>query len=490
MKSIATLVAFCAFPLCAQQSLGLFDNRADVGTVKQAGTTAYDPAAKTYTISASGENMWATADAFQFVWKQISVDVSIAADITFPTTTGDPHKKAALIVRQSLDADSAYADIAVHGNGMTSLQARDEKGATTHEVQANTSYPQRVRLTKEGDYFYMSLNNAAGEPLRLSGGSLRVALKAPFYIGLAVCAHNPDAFETAVFSNVEITQPPAPKLYSTLETITVTSTDRRVVQVVEGRIEAPNWAANDDLLYNGGGKLYRIPSTGGTPAAIETGTIDRLNNDHGISPDGTLLALSDQSQTTGPNQRRSVIYTVPITGGTPTRITQNAPSYWHGWSPDGKTLTYVGDRGGELDIYTIPVTGGEETRLTTAAGLDDGPEYSPDGQYIYFNSERTGHMQIWRMKPDGSEQTQITNSELNDWFPHLSPNGQRMVFLSYEPGVTGHPEDKDVQLRMMSMADGRITVLAKLFGGQGTINVPSWAPDSRRLSFVSYQLIK
>jgi TolB protein len=127
--------------------------------------------------------------------------------------------------------------------------------------------------------------------------------------------------------------------------------------------------------------------------------------------------------------------------------------------------------------------------LTTAEGLDDGPEYSPDGQYIYFNSERTGSMQIWRMKPDGSGQEQVTSDQYNNWFPHISPNGRQMVFLSYEKDVTGHPADKDVMLRIMNLADKRITVLTRLFGGQGTINVPSWSADSRRLAFVSYQYV-
>ncbi len=218
---------------------------------------------------------------------------------------------------------------------------------------------------------------------------------------------------------------------------------------------------------------------------IDTGFADHLNNDHGISPDARQLAISDNSQ----EKHDSLIYVVPIKGGKPRRITKNSPSYWHGWSPDGKTLAFVGQRDGEFDIYTIPVTGGEETRLTTAKGLDDGPEYSPDGQYIYFNSESTGHMQIWRMNADGSNQEQVFSDDYNNWFPHTSPDGQWMVFLTYERDVTGHPENKDVMLRLMSLSDKKITVLAKLFGGQGTINVPSWSPDSKQVAFVSYQFV-
>ena len=230
--------------------------------------------------------------------------------------------------------------------------------------------------------------------------------------------------------------------------------------------------------------MEKIPVEGGTIEKIDTGFATRCNNDHGISPDGKSLVISDQSQ----EDHESLVYTLPITGGTPKRITKYSPSYWHGWSPDGKTLAFVGERNGDFDIYSIPIGGGEETRLTTAKGLDDGPEYSPDGKYIYFNSVRTGQMQIWRMHPDGSGQEQITKDEYNNWFPHISPDGKWMVILSYNKSVTGHPENQDVLLRLMSLNDGKITVVASLFGGQGTINVPSWSPDSTRFAFVSYQL--
>jgi TolB protein len=474
----------------AAAAVGIFDGHGDVGKVVHAGAVTFDPAKQTYAMRASGHNMWATDDAFHFVWKRVSGDAAITADIAWENTAGNPHKKAVLIMRQSLDADSAYADAAAHGDGTFSLQARDVKGAATHEVQANAPRPERLQLRKIGDYFHMSYA-ADGQELQLSGGAMRVQLKDPYYVGIGLCSHDANVVEAATFANVSIApgaQTAAtqkPRLFSTLETVTISSTDRRTVKVFPTRIEAPNWTKDNVLIYNSGGLLYRIPVAGGEPAVIDTGFATRNNNDHGISPDGTMLAISDQSQ----EKRRSIVYTVPIAGGTPTRVTQNSPSYWHGWSPDGKTLAYVGDRNGNLDIYTIPVTGGDETRITTAEGLDDGPDYSPDGRYIYFNSERTGTMQIWRMRPDGSEQEQVTADDYNNWFPHPSPDGQRIVFLSYEKDVKGHPENKDVMLRLMTLADKRVTVLAKLFGGQGTINVPSWSPDSRRLAFVSYLLL-
>lgn len=277
-----------------------------------------------------------------------------------------------------------------------------------------------------------------------------------------------------------------PQVKSTLERIDIATGARRAVHTQAGRIEAPNWTPDGRwLVYNGGGLLYKIAAEGGAPSVIDTGFANRLNNDHGISPDGRWLAISDGSQ----DDRRSRIYVVPIEGGTPQRVTEKAPSYWHGWSPDGKLLAYCADRNGNYDIYTIPVAGGEETRLTDAPGLDDGPEYSPDGAYIYFNSVRTGNMQIWRMKPDGSNQERVTDDEFNNWFAHPSPDGKQIVFLTYEKGVEGHPANKNVMLRLMNLATREVRVLTKLFGGQGTINVPSWSPDGKSVAFVSYELV-
>jgi dipeptidyl aminopeptidase/acylaminoacyl peptidase len=505
------LIAFGAVASLAQGPVGIFENHGDVGTVLHAGSATFDTATGTYTLTGSGDNMWLGTDAFQFVWKKISGDVELTADVSFADTKGNPHKKAALVFRQSLDSSSVYVDIALHGNGLLALQYRDETGGLTHEIKSRVSpsdqnapppaqapAPVRLRLTRRGDYAYMSMATASGDS-SYDGESIRIPLQGEIYVGIGICAHDPNAIEQARFTNVEL-KPLAPAsgqpvLYSTLETISASSTDRQVVYVAPGRFEAPNWS-RDGLyfLFNRNGHLEKLPIAGGTPEVIDTGSASRLNNDHGISPDGTLFAVSDNSQETksptGAPAHDSLVYTVPIAGGAARRITQNAPSYWHGWSPDGKTLAFVGQRNGDFDIYTIPATGGDETRLTTAKGLDDGPEYSPDGQYIYFNSERTGHMQIWRMKADGSDQGQVFSDDYNNWFPHISPDGKWMVFLTYEKDVSGHPENKDVMLRLMSLSpepnkDKKITVLAKLFGGQGTINVPSWSPDGKRLAFVS-----
>ena len=468
-------------------ALGIFTAHQDVGACARPGAVAYDAAQQSYTVTGGGANMWFTNDAFHFLWKQANGDVTLSARIQFIGAGGNAHRKACLLIRQNLDSDSAYADAALHGNGLTSLQYRERSGARTCEIQANVESPPFLRIEKRGNCVSMSVS-ADGRVWRPSGGSFRLELREPFYVGLGVCAHDNTALETAVFSEVQLvaTNPVQvkPQLVSTLETVDVASKDRRVIYVTTNHIEAPNWSKDGTFfLFNSGGRIWRLPVAGGTPKVIDTGLAIHCNNDHGFSPDGSQLAISDQTE-----EKRSLIYTVPLTGGTPKRITRLGPSYWHGWSPDGKTLAYCAERNDEFDIYTIPARGGAETRLTTAPGLDDGPDYSPDGRFIYFNSERTGTMQIWRMRPDGTEPELVTADEFNNWFPHPSPDGRSIVLLSYAKDVQGHPANQDVTLRIMPTNGGKPEVLAKLFGGQGTINVSSWSPDSKKVAFVSYQL--
>lgn len=467
--------------------IGIFSDEQDIGATAKTGSAKFDADKQEYLVTGGGANMWMTNDAFHFVWTKMSGDFSLAADASFPTPGGNAHRKACLMVRQSLDAGSPYVDIVAHGNGLTALQCRDSDGALTHEIILNVSAPERIRIEKRGDFISASFATT-NEPLQTSGASYKLPFKEPFYVGLAVCAHDDKTSEQAQFSNVDLqtNASGSPAIECTLETMLVGATDRTIVYHTTKHIEAPNWSRDGKyFLFNSGGRICRLPVAGGTPEVLDTGSETNCNNDHGISPDGTQLAISDGSQ----GNRQSRIYVLPVAGGSPRQITPVGPSYWHGWSPDGKTLAYCAQRNGEFDIYSVPVEGGKETRLTTAPGTDDGPDFSPDGKYIYFNSERTGQMQIWRMNPDGSNQEQVTSDDYNNWFAHPSPNGQWIAFLTYEKGVKGHPANQDVMLRLMSLSDRKIRVLAKLYGGQGTMNVPSWSPDSRNLAFVSYQRV-
>jgi Tol biopolymer transport system component len=275
-----------------------------------------------------------------------------------------------------------------------------------------------------------------------------------------------------------------------LEILDVTTGERSIVKEFPYLIEAPNWTPDGQwLVYNSGGQLYKLsPTEPGEPRPIDTGFARQCNNDHVVSADGRHIAIS-HSPTEGGGSR---VYTLPFEGGVPRLVTAMAPSYLHGISPDKQWLAYCAERKGDFDIYVLPFEGGVERRLTDSPGLDDGPEYSPDGQYIWFNSVRTGLMQVWRMEADGSAQTQMTfETERNAWFPHISPDGRQVVYIAYRKGdlePSQHLANKNVELRLMPAAGGEPRTVAHLFGGQGTINVNSWAPDSRRLAFVSYRL--
>ena len=230
--------------------------------------------------------------------------------------------------------------------------------------------------------------------------------------------------------------------------------------------------------------MYRFDLAARQPTLIDTGEATHNNNDHVISPDGRWLGISNNVRE---EQNKSIVYVVPIEGGHPRRITPQGHSYLHGWSPDGKLLIFAGQRNNVFDIYSIPVAGGDERRLTDGRAYNDGCEYSPDGNYIYFNSTRSGTMQLWRMRPDGSQLERVTHGEFNDWFPHLSPDGKQIALLSFLTDIDpqDHPFYRHVYLRLMPASGGEPKVIAYVYGGQGTINVPSWSPDGHRLAFVS-----
>lgn len=270
---------------------------------------------------------------------------------------------------------------------------------------------------------------------------------------------------------------------SSVEIHTPETGETRIVHQTDLLVEAPNFTRDGQaLLLNCEGRLLLLPVSGGDLVPVDTGFATACNNDHGLSPDGRLIAISDKVEF-----GKSAIYTLPFAGGAPQLVTRNLPSYWHGWSPDGKTLAYCGIRDQVFDIYTIPVEGGEETRLTHGEGRNDGPDYAADGRFIYFNSSRTGRMQIWRVPAGGGPAERITDSPWGDWFPHPSPDGRSLLVLSYDGDVFDHPRDLTVRLRLMRPDGQDDRVLFELFGGQGTMNVPNWSPDARHFAFVRYE---
>jgi len=473
-----------------KQSIGIFEDQSDVGQVKNPGEVKYDSTSQEYSVSGSGTNMWLGTDEFHLVWKRMRGNFILSTLAKFVGKGVEPHRKIGWIVRQSLDANSPHVTAVIHGDGRTSLQFRRTPGAITEEKIFTINGADQIQLERNGDTYTSSMARF-GEPF-VSEQIADLSLGDEVYVGLFVCSHNKDVVEKAVFSNVKVTVP-APVdfvpyrdyLGSDLEVLDVSQGSRRTIYHVTDSLQAPNWTRDGKaLIFNRNGRLYRFDLRKGTPVEINTGFAIRNNNDHVLSFDGKMLAISHH---VAEEQDQSNVFTVPAQGGTPKRVTTRGPSYLHGWSPDGKFLIFTGGRDGEFDIYKIPVNGGDEINLTKSPGLDDGPEYTPDGKYIYFNSTRSGLMQLWRMKPNGSEPERVTNDEFNNWFPHISPDGKWIVFLSFLKDVRpeDHPFYKHVYIRLMPSSGGPPKVIAYLYGGQGTINVPSWSPDSKRLAFVS-----
>jgi TolB protein len=471
-------------------ALDPFENHSDIGSVHLPGSCEYDPEQQVYTIASAGANIWGDHDDFHFVWGRMSGNFIVTVRAEFLGAGVNPHRKLGWMARASLQASSSQICTGIHGDGLVSLQFRRAQGGPTEEVKAPLIGADVIQLERKGKTYSMSVAHY-GEPFTAVQVS-DLDLGEEVYVGLFVCSHEDEVVEKAAFHDVRVVVPvkegfdrSRDPFGSRLELLDVASGHREIIYHTDAVFEAPNWTRDGKaLIFNSQGRLYRFDLEKKTAALIDTGDVVRNNNDHVISFDGNMLAISSH---TG-KENHSMVHTLPLGGGKPKRITPTGPSYLHGWSPDGKFLVYTGLRNGDYDIYRIPVEGGDEIRLTTAPGLDDGPEYTPDGRYIYFNSVRSGHMQIWRMKPDGSDQEQLTDDEYNNWFPHISPDGKWVAFLTYlvnEAEPSDHPPARRVYLRMMPLDGGTPKVLAYLYGGQGTMNVPSWSPDGKRMAFVS-----
>ena len=479
--------------------MGVFEGQTDVGSVTPSGVLRFDAASGVYALRSAGENLWSTHDDFHFVWKKMSGDVSVTAGIEFPTASKEtsPHRKAVLMFRQTLESNAVYVDAAQHGSGMTALQYRRAAGATTQDIELDLKAVDRLRIEKRADSFTMFMAGP-GEKLHQAGASINLKMEGPFYVGIGVCSHNTKLVEEVVFRDVQIetlkaegVKPMA--LYSTLQTIGIEDNYRRamVVYTTRGHMEAPNWTKDGrTLLFNQDGKIFYVSATGGETQPLDLGEATHCNGSHGLSPDGKLLAISCSM----PGKPESRVYVVPAEGGTPRIVTEKPNSYFHTWSPDGRTIVFTRPKHGSGTIYAISAHGGEERALTSGDGISDDPDYSPDGRFIYFNSDRGGTMEIWRMRPDGSQAEQMTFDDMENWTPHNSPDGKSLIFISYEKGTKGHPANKEVALRLFSTdehADDYKTVrtIVNITGGSGTMNVASWAPDGKHFAFVSYQML-
>ena len=470
--------------------IGSFDQFADIGLPKIAGTASYHEPSQTYRLSGSGSNIWFGRDSFSFLSKKINGDFILQTRVRFIGEGHEPHRKAGLMIRSSAATNSPVVACTVHGDGLTAFQYRTTPGGIMKEIKMTIKGPDVLQLEKKGNTYTMSVAHF-GETYQVQQLD-SIDLGSDLVSGLYICAHTNKFSEEAEFSNTRIFNPAPDSLVqyktyigSALEVMEVATGQREVVASEAGSMQAPNWTPDGKtLIYNARGKLYNFDMASRTTTVLNTDFANKNNNDHVLSFDGTQMGISSQQPET---KGQSAVYTLPVTGGVPKKITDKTPSYFHGWSPDNNYLLYTAERNGDFDIYKISANGGKEIQLTTAKGLDDGSEYSSDGKYIYFCSTRSGKMQVWRMDPDGKNQTQLTFDEMNNWFPHVSPDNKWLVFISFPKEVPAdkHPFYQRVYLRLMPAAGGEPKVISYLYGGQGTMNVPSWSPDSKKIAFVS-----
>jgi Tol biopolymer transport system component len=488
----------------AQMSFNPFPFSKDIGEPKLKGNTEYNPENQQFTLTGSGYNVWFERDEFHFAYDTITGDFMITTRLAFDSEGGDVHKKVGIMFRESDAADAAHVSAVLHADGLTVLQWRKLKGAFMRDPQDEIfplkDYYSILQLERKGDEFIMRAAHE-NEPLQIIGSVILPDMPAKLLGGIFACAHDPEDKIAGKFWNVRVDKPVGDN-YSTskngylgcrLETMNVFTGERKVIYEKADRFEAPNWMPDEKkLLFNMDGGIYTIPVNGGELQQINTDFADRNNNDHGISFDGKMLAISHHRQ--GLPEGGSTIYVLPLTGGTPKLVTEETPSYWHGWAPNNKEVVFVAKRGDNnaYNVYKANISSGKETQLTfnTSAHVD-GPEYSPDGKYIYYNSSKSGTMELWRMKPDGTGQEQLTFDSYNNWFPHISPDGNWIAYLAFTEPIApnDHPSYKRVELKLIPLKKGDIAgtpkTIAYLYGGQGTINVPSWSPDSKHIAFVS-----
>lgn len=498
ISAATTISTRAAQPARKQASaLGLFESESDIGNAVPAGSAHYDSARDSYTIASAGANTWYHIDQFNYLWRRASGDLAITARISFPPRhyghDPNPHRKGLLMFRQSLAPGSAYVDAALHGVGLTALQYRRKRGGNTPDIELTSNAPQTIRLEKRGDIFTLYVSQG-GEPLHQVGASVQVHLRAPFYVGLGALSHDARTTDVIEFSHVAIERlKPLPQstkrvLYSTLQTIEYTNQYRRavVIRSVPGYMQSADWAPDGkSILVWEDGRIERIPyldpDGGGPPQPIDVDGLVGCSGNLGLSPDGKVLAVSCSRVRGGAHQ----IYLLPAGGrGAPRQLTRSpAASFFHAWSPDGKTVAFTRGSASHADIFTIPAAGGPETRLTYDT-VNDGPVYSPDGQYIYFDSSRSGTTQIWRMRSDGSQAEQVTDDDSPNSSPHISPDGKTLAFLSQQPGNAGG--HGPAALKVMRFDDGLIQRVVGLRGDRGSFSMQPWG-NAKRFAFITYQ---
>ena len=509
MGRIFVLFLLMSSNVMAQQKTGIFSQSNDVGNPSRKGNVIYNKTDQSYIISGGGSASNANHEDFHFLHNKLTGDFILTADFAAEGSSNNVKKEYGWMIRSSLSNNSKQISACRDENGVMYLKWRKEINQEIKDPEHVIMFPkkhmQTIQLERKGNNYTMRVANF-GEPLQQLGSVDLTELGDDIYAGLFSHTLNENETSSIKAWNVRIDKPvpysyhPNPIVQKTLntkepvfscrlETIDVFSGKRTILYEANHRFEAPNWMPDGrKLLFNDGGLLYKIPVSGGDLEKLNTGNVVKNNNDHGISFDGKMLAISSSRAEQQLNS--SAVWILPIEGGTPKLITKETPSYWHGWAPGNKEVVVVAQRNGSkvYNIYKVDVETGKEEDLTkNTSGHVDGCEYSPDGNYIYYNGNQSGTMQIWRMRPDGSNKEQLTFDEYNNWFPHISPDGKWISIISFPTDIdpNSHPSYKKVMLRIMPTGGGSPRVIAHLYGGQGTINVNSWSPDSKKLAFVS-----
>ncbi|TDS15178.1 Tol biopolymer transport system component [Maribacter caenipelagi] len=490
---ITVLLTFLTIPLNAQHTIGIFDANTNIGDPKVKGTATFNSDEQTYSISGAGTNMWFSSDEFNYVWTTIQGDFILRTTVHFDGKGADPHRKAGWIIKNNLDDNAAHVNASTHGDGLTSLQYRKTVDGLTEEIKSPDNSPTIIQLERRGTTYIMSTAKFGEELTSIQLTDMD--LDNEVYVGLYVCSHNPKVLESATFSNVRIIKPVKDdyKPYrdyigSNLELMDVASGEREIIHHSSHSIQAPNWTVDGKkLIYNSKGHLYNYDLTTNFITPLNTGFAVKNNNDHVLTFDGKLLGISHHNQK---DNGSSALYYLPADGSSnPTMVTKPSvgASYLHGWSPNNKEMLFTGERNGAYNIFSVNVKSGKEEQLTDFETLDDGAEYTKNGKFIFFNSVRSGTMQLYRMKVNGKKQTQLTFDEYNDWFPHVSPDQKWIVFISFPKDINPneHPFYKHCMLRIMPINGGKPKVIAHIYGGQGSINVPSWSPDSKKIAFIT-----
>lgn len=487
-----TAIAFITLSNLAQaEPLGQFMATTTLGAEKLQGNFIYAEDSQHYTINNPSGLGFTSDEQFHYAYNQQAGDFILRAKIAFGQSATNTRRKVGFALRENLAATSPGIQAVVDTSGLTTLEFRERESGPWQHYRLPVSAPDILQIERRGDTFIFSAAKQ-GEPFQVTSVS-QVKMGPTIYAGLSYFPAQTDASVT--FSNVRIILPAAPNfrpyqdyIGSNLEILDMRTGNSRIIFRSPDSIQAPNWTRDGKfLIYNSKGLLYKYDLKRGNSQVLNTGFATANNNDHVLSWNGQQIGISHHAVD---DNKRSTLYTLPLTGShKPTQINAKGAgrSYLHGFSPDDKQLIFTGERNNEYNIFTIDLRTKKETQLTFTRTLDDGAEYTPDGKTIYFNSNRTGLMQLWRMQADGSDQQQVTFDNYNNWFPHISPDGKKLVFLSFmtdiDPG--DHPFYRQVYLREMPISGGQASIIAYVYGGQGTINVPSWSPDGASIAFVS-----